>query len=144
MASTVEDMVAAILARLEAQVPTGPVLVIPAPPTDTEMVAWCRCWNQYGQLEENVLIEAQLLAVPTSLGDAYDDSIATALSNSDGIASLILPRGKDFKFRVRRNGGTWKNFSGDDVASMELPDMIGRGTPKQGLTTDDGYSDLTT
>jgi len=124
-ASTLPEDVAAIEARLSEQVLTGPVLVVPAPASSGEMIAWCRCWDEHGVLEEGVLIEVQLVGVPRGTGDAYDMTLSSATSDAGGLASLSIPRGAGFKFRARRNGGTWKSFSGADAESIELPDFLG-------------------
>ena len=124
-ASTISADVAAIEARMAAQVLTGPVLVVPAPASSGETIAWCRCWDEHGDAEEGVLIEVQLVSVPKGTGDAYDTAIASASSNADGLASVSIARGDGFKYRTRRNGGQWKAFTGVDADSIELPDFVG-------------------
>ena len=124
-ASTISADVAAIEARMAAQVLTGPVLVVPAPASSGETIAWCRCWDEHGDAEEGVLIEVQLVSVPKGTGDAYDTAIASASSNADGLASVSIARGDGFKYLTRRNGGQWKAFTGVDADSIELPDLMG-------------------
>lgn len=125
-ASTISADVAAIEERLAAQVPTGPVLVVPAPTSSGETIAWCRCWDEHGEPEEGVLIEVELVSVPKGgTGDAYDTTIASAESNEDGVAEISIARGAGFKYRARRNGGSWKSFVGVDEESLELPDFVG-------------------
>jgi len=121
-----EQMLAFLKSRLEAQVAQGSVIVIPAPPTDTQTTAWTRCWDAHGAPEQDVAIQIKLVgSTEMEGGDALDSRTVVAQSNEDGLASVLIRRGSHLQYEARRGSGKWIPFSGTDTESLQLPDLLG-------------------
>lgn len=120
-------LVSAIKSRIEEQVSTGPIIIMPAPPTDTQTAVYARCWNPDGSAAEGATIYVRMLKTESgSDGDAYSSEPVIAISGSDGLATFNIPRGAGLTFQVRRGKtGKWVSFSGVDAEQMELPDVLG-------------------
>ena len=115
------------ITRLAEQVPgEEPVLVIPAPPNETTTVAWVRCWNAHGQPRAGVKISLGLKNLSGRSGEAFSQNVVSALSNAEGIASLIIPRGDDLVFDAWREGGPPVIVTGVDADQLELPALLGK------------------
>ena len=118
--------VAALADRLAEQVPTGPVVVLPAPgPGQT--VAWTMCYDEHGATETGVVIQIKLVQ-PAGAGLALDGAVIEAVSDGDGLAAAAIPRGAGLRFAARRGTvGPWTPFGGVDADTLALPAL--RGTP---------------
>ena len=117
-----ETMLAGIAARLAEQVPTGPVVVIPAPAAG-QTTAWTMCYDETGEAEEGVSVSVKLIAATGS--GAYDKAFITATSEASGLVSLAIPRGAGLQFSARRGTGPWTAFSGVDAETLALPALLG-------------------
>lgn len=95
------------------------------PVLDTQTIAWIICLDKNGAPEENVKIEIKMTGLDDRSGEAFDSEIISATSAPNGVAVLIIPRGEDLYFKVRRNKGIWKGFTGVDTDVYELPSLIG-------------------
>ena len=118
-----ETLLSGIAERLAEQVPTGPVIVVPAPGAG-QTTAWAMCYDSAGVVEEGVSISVKLVSA-TSGGSAYDKAAITATSDAAGLVSLAIPRGADLRFSARRGSGPWTAFSGVDAETLELPALLG-------------------
>ena len=114
----------AILDRIEEQVPEGPVVVIPAPEYVGQTVAWCICYDSYGEPEPGAKIYVRVKSGGTS-PSAYDSRPAVATANADGMASVLIPKDAGLIFEVKRGNGPWVAFPGQDVDDFELPSVTG-------------------
>jgi hypothetical protein len=112
-----------ILARLEAQVPAAPVVVIPSPSTDAKTIAWTYTFDEEGTPETGVTVH--LWADGGSGHGAYSKVKLTATSNSEGVAYFEIPRNADLRFSLQRENGPVVRFSGVDSETFELPLVIG-------------------
>lgn len=114
--------------KILAAVPSLPAAVIPAPPSATQTTAFAYCFDEHGALASGVLVE---VAMRTAGGtDLYSSVFATATSDSNGLATLTIPRGSQLDFAVRRGGAPnrWMTFRGVNAATLRLPGTIG-GNP---------------
>ncbi|MDG4549863.1 MAG: hypothetical protein P9F19_01430 [Candidatus Contendobacter sp.] len=92
--------ITALETRLEEQVPTGPVVVLPAPgPGQT--VAWTMCYDEHGAAETGVVIQIKLVQ-PAGAGLALDGAVVEAVSDGDGLVTVAIPRGAGLRFSARR------------------------------------------
>jgi hypothetical protein len=110
--------------RIEEQVASVPVAVIPAPPLDTQTTAWCYCYDQHGALAIGVTVKVWLRR-STGTSGAYSREIASGVSNSQGIASCILPKGAFLEFEAARADGSRVRFTGTASSTLQMPTMIG-------------------
>lgn len=118
--------ITALETRLEEQVPTGPVVVLPAPgPGQT--VAWTMCYDEHGAAETGVVIQIKLVQ-PAGAGLALDGAVVEAVSDGDGLVTVAIPRGAGLRFSARRGSvGAWTPFNGVDADTVALPAL--RGSP---------------
>ena len=117
------EQVTAVNARIELQVPDGPVLVVPAPSLG-QTTAWTMCYDEHGAPEADVPITVRLYGTGTATTSAWDSAAITVNSNAEGLASLSLPRNAGLRFQVRRGSGPWIKFSGVDAETLELPAIL--------------------
>lgn len=110
--------------RIAAQVTTGPVAVVPAPPTNTQTTAWCYVYDEHGALDADVTISVAMLTTSGTVG-AYSKVIATAVSNSSGVASVVIPRGTHLQYTVRRGNGDPVQFAGVNADTLQMPSVMG-------------------
>ena len=124
--ATIDDVYDAVLAlqeRLAAQVPTDPVLAIPAPSTNQKTIAWAYVWDKSGN---PIAGETLRLWLDGGTGHgAYAKDKQTAVSNSDGVAYFEIPRNADLRFSYQRENGPVVRFSGVNSETLELPMVIG-------------------
>ena len=119
------DGIAAIQARLAAQVAEDPVVVIPAPSTALQTVAWTRCYDEHGQPESGITIQIKLTQ-SSGTGAAWDGAVLEAVSDSEGLATAEIPRGAGLRFSARRGtDGAWVRFGGVDADTLALPALQG-------------------
>jgi len=116
----------AMTARLAEQVSSGPVVVIPAPPDNTQATLWVRCYDKAGELAQGVEITVKAKAV-TGTGSAYDATPVTLVSDANGLASGFFPRGANITYEASR-GQSSKSvaFAGVDADSLEMPSVLGK------------------
>lgn len=114
--------VAAMEARLEEQVPTGPVVVTPAPGVG-QTTAWTQCYDEAGLPEEGVTIT--ITCTKSTDGGAFDATPVTLTSDGDGLAAGPIPRGAGLTFTARRGSGRPVRFTGVDAETLELPPLVG-------------------
>ena len=118
-----EALLAGIAARLAEQVPTGPVIVVPAPGAG-QTTAWVMCADEAGAAMAGVEIYVQIAS--TTAAGAYSMATQILLSDADGLAAGPIPRGTEHRFRVRRGtSGAWVPFAGVDATTLALPAIIG-------------------
>lgn len=119
-------ILSAIHERLRDQVAEGPVVVVPAPPLETQTTAWVLCLDEAGQPEEGAVIEVRMFRPATVAGWAYDDTLVSATSNEDGIAAAFIPRRTGVIFEARRGtSGRWVRFRGVNAETVLLPSVLG-------------------
>ena len=119
----IAERAAAIAARLAEQVPTGPVIVVPAPGAG-QTTAWVMCADEAGAAMAGVEIYVQIAS--TTAAGAYSMATQILLSDADGLAAGPIPRGTEHRFRVRRGtSGAWVPFAGVDATTLALPAIIG-------------------
>jgi hypothetical protein len=121
-----QSAIDAIAERLEEQVPTGGVVVLPQPQAGST-VAWVVAVDETGALEADVDFELYLSAVKGD-GTGYTSDVQEATSDAEGLVTFTIPRGEHLSFRCRRSGGEWISFYGDDADVLEMPAMIGKTT----------------
>lgn len=111
--------------RMEEQVPSGPVVVVEAPPEETQTTAWTICYGPDGAPEQGVVIT--ITAIKAAAGDgAFDSTPVTITSDATGLAQGQIPRGAGLGFTAKRGTtGTPVRFSGVDAETLELPTMLG-------------------
>lgn len=114
--------------RMVTQVPgTGPVVSIPGPSDLSQTVAYAYCYDENGAPLEGVTVTIQIATTSmTGGGAAYSGAVVTATSNSDGLASVEIPRGTHITFRARRGNGRWMQFAGDDADTVQIPYIVGQ------------------
>ena len=115
----------AIYARLLAQVPEGPVFVVPAPSTPTKTVAWGYCYDADGSPAAGVAVALWLERADPGGHGLYSTQKMTALSDSEGVVTFEIPRNPQLRFVVKRGKGAPMRFSCVDAAALELPRVIG-------------------
>ncbi|MDF9393859.1 MULTISPECIES: hypothetical protein [Methylococcus] len=122
--SGIASEVQAINDRIVYNVPSGPVISIPAPSGPTKTVALAYCYDVHGAAVAGVEVVIRMRDAVGSKG-AYSAQVMKALSDANGIATLEIPRNPKARFDVRRGAGPWVEFSGVDADSIELPAVIG-------------------
>lgn len=116
---------AAIVERIEEQVASGPVAVIPAPSTETSTTAWVYCYDTAGAPAAEVSIQIRMDSSGGS-GSAYTGEIAEYVSNQTGLVTAEIPRGAGLRFSARRGAmGKWIIFNGVDAETLSLPSLLG-------------------
>jgi hypothetical protein len=121
------------MARIEAQVTTGPVVVIPTPTDQGVTVAWTICRDANGLPVAGALIEVAAWGPIQPGHGSFASQSVVATSNGTGMARVDIPREANLKFRVRRGKvvsgvqqwGNWSEFVGVDADRLELPLTIG-------------------
>lgn len=117
---------AAVLAmgtRMAEQVPTGPVLVLPAPAAG-QTIAWVMCYGPSGAIESGVTIS--IFLTKTTEGGAFDAAAAVLISDENGLAQGPIPRGAGHTFKARRGtNGKLYAFAGVDADTLALPTLLG-------------------
>lgn len=114
----------ALYDRINEDVPEGPINVIPSPETGLQTVAWCICYDQYGQPEEDVRVYVRVKSGGSSPA-FYDSRVARGVSTESGLATVVIPRDAALVFEVKRESGGWVEFNGEAVEQLELPSAIG-------------------
>lgn len=109
-------------ARLAAQVPDGPVDVIPQPGPGQTTV-WITCHDPYGNPEAGVKIT--LRCIKNALGGAMDSAPITMTSDAEGMASTQILRGVGARYLVSRGLGSAVTFNSVDEETIELPPLLG-------------------
>jgi hypothetical protein len=109
-------------ARLAAQVPDGPVDVIPQPGPGQTTV-WITCHDPYGNPEAGVKIT--LRCIKNALGGAMDSTPITMTSDAEGMASTQILRGVGARYLVSRGLGSAVTFNSVDEETIELPPLLG-------------------
>ena len=118
-----EAMLAGIAARMAEQVPTGPVVVLPAPAAG-QTIAWVMCYGPNGALEQGVTIS--IFLTKTTEDGAFDAAAAVLTSDEDGLAQGPIPRGAGHTFKARRGtNGKLYAFGGVDADTLALPTLLG-------------------
>lgn len=118
-----EAMLAGIAARLAEQVPTGPVVVLPAPAAG-QTIAWVMCYGPSGAIESGVTIS--IFLSKTTEDGAFDAAAAVLTSDEDGLAQGPIPRGAGHTFKARRGkDGKLYTFAGVDADTLALPSLLG-------------------
>jgi len=108
--------------RLAAQVPDGPVAVIPSPGPGQTTV-WIPCYDHYGNPEAGVKIT--LRCIKNALGGAMDSASITMTSDAEGMASTQILRGVGARYLVSRGAGSAVIFNSVDEETIELPPLLG-------------------
>jgi len=115
--------ITAMEARLEEQVPSGPVVVIDAP-EETQTIAWTMCYAPNGVPEKDVVIT--ITAIKSVSGGAFDATPVTITSDINGLAQGAIQRGAGLRFTAKRGTtGALVRFSGVDADSLQLPSLVG-------------------
>lgn len=116
----------ALADRLAEQVPTGPVMVLPAPETG-QTVAYVRCLSSAGAAESEVIVHVQMVRTRAgATGYAYSGDALVGESNADGLAAITIPRAPGAIFRAwRGDGGRQVTFAGVDAETVAIPDLLG-------------------
>lgn len=118
-----EAMLAGLAARLAEQVPTGPVVVLPAPAAG-QTIAWVMCYGPSGAIESGVTIS--IFLSKTTEDGAFDAAAAVLTSDEDGLAQGPIPRGAGHTFKARRGkDGKLYTFAGVDADTLALPSLLG-------------------
>lgn len=118
-----EALLAGIASRLAEQVPTGPVVVLPAPAAG-QTIAWVMCYGPNGAIEAGVTISVFL--TKTTEDGAFDAAAAVLTSDEDGLAQGPIPRGAGHTFKARRGtNGKLYTFAGVDADTLALPALLG-------------------
>lgn len=83
------------------------------------------CYNEDGEIEEDVVINIQITATAETDGFTFDTVIRTEASDANGLVEVTgLWIGATY--RARRWDGDWHSFIVPDAASFALPAMLGR------------------
>lgn len=116
----------ALADRLAEQVPTGPVMVLPAPETG-QTVAYVRCLSSAGAAESEVIVHVQMVRTRAgATGYAYSGDALVGESNADGLAAITIPRAPGAIFRAwRGDTGRQITFAGVDAETVAIPDLLG-------------------
>ncbi len=124
---TLADPINTILSRIAEQVPSGPVVVIPAPDDPTKTRAWGYCYDANGDLAPGVAIQIWMDPARRAAAGhgAYSDEVLTAIADEDGLAQIDIPRGASLRFLMRRRAGVIVAFSGADADTLQLPMVVG-------------------
>lgn len=110
--------------RLEAQVATGPVVVIPAPPPG-QTAAWTLCLDPSGQPDPGARIYLQMTAAGSGTGVALDPGMLEGIADGDGIATVLIPRRAGPQYQVWRGQGARVTVTGVDAETLALPTLMG-------------------
>lgn len=110
--------------RLAEQVPTGPVVVIPAPELGQTTI-WSMCYQPDGTIEEGASITIRCIKTD-SANSTFDNTPITIVSNAAGLASGAIPRNPRLTFTAQRGDGKIVTFWGADADSIELPSLLGK------------------
>jgi hypothetical protein len=117
---------AAILARIAAQVPDGPVVVVPAPGAINTTIVYGYALDNDNAIAAGVPFELLLVKTPgTTAPLSYPAGARKAVSDANGRYTFAVPRGTGVKFKVRRGNGSWIGLSGVDAESLALPELLG-------------------
>jgi hypothetical protein len=83
------------------------------------------CYNEDGEIEEDVVINIQITATAETDGFTFDTVIRTEASDANGLVEVTgLWIGATY--RARRWDGDWHSFIVPNAASFALPAMLGR------------------
>ena len=115
--------VLAMETRMAEQVPTGPVVVLPAPAAG-QTIAWVMCYGPSGAIEAGATIS--IFLTKTTEDGAFDAAAAVLTSDEDGLAQGPIPRGAGHTFKARRGtNGKLYAFAGVDADTLALPTLLG-------------------
>ena len=110
--------------RLEAQVATGPVVVIPAPPPG-QTAAWTLCLDPSGQPDPGARVYLQMTTAGSGTGVALDPGMLEGIADGDGIATILIPRRAGPQYQVWRGQGARVTVTGVDAETLALPTLMG-------------------
>jgi hypothetical protein len=99
---------------------------LPIPENPGNSILEVLCLDETVSPEAGVLIEAQIVRVPSgSMGTIFDRKILTATSGSDGIATLECAKGATY--RVRRGpDGVWQEVKISRTDTTTIESFIGK------------------
>jgi hypothetical protein len=86
--------------------------------------ATATCYSGQGTPEAGVVLSFTLVDAPDGDGASYDSAEFTATSGGDGVATVTLLRGAQYK--GRRGTGPWTLFTTPDAATFDLPQLNGQ------------------
>lgn len=114
--------------KIVFQVPNGPVVTIPPPACSNTTIAWSYCYDGNGLPVSGMKFYIKLSEVlNTNITGAYSADEITFESNNEGVAFTEIPRGSNFRFRVKSGKASqWIEFSGTNSEYLELPFLISR------------------
>jgi hypothetical protein len=98
-------------------------VTIPDDPTLATLII--KCVNEFGAVEEDVEIQAKMVAAPSSsTGYAFDGTIQSATSASDGNAILTVVRSATYKVK-RATSPEWTKVVIPNASSVTITSFIG-------------------
>ncbi len=116
---------ALILSRIEEQVASGPVVTLPAPPTDYQTTVYGFCYDDDGSLKEGVTVTLSIDSAKQAGHGLYTKQERTDVSDANGLVTFSIPRNPSLRFSLRVGDGQAVTFQGVDAASLELPLCVG-------------------
>ena len=113
------------LGRLAEQVASGPVVTLPAPPTDYQTTVYGTCYDDDGSLKEGVTVTLSIDSAKQAGHGLYTKHERTDLSDANGLVTFSIPRNPALRFSLRVGEGQAVTFQGVDAETLELPIGIG-------------------
>jgi hypothetical protein len=116
-----------LIDRLADQVPSGPVVVVPAPPGGTipKTVIYGYCVDASGAPKAGVTVYVQLTGLDASMPNViYDAAPATGTSDANGVFSVAIPRGAGAAYKLWTHAGKPVKLQGVDAESLQVGRLI--------------------
>ena len=113
--------------RMEEQVPSGPVIINPAPPSSaTKTVAYGYTLDEHGSIMPGVRVRIRLLdATADAPRFAYSGQVAEGVSDANGFVQIEIPRGVGLTFEAYCGySQRGVRFSGRDAEQLQLPTLV--------------------